>query len=75
MTFQYGDTVILYENSLKQTLITLKEEGKLQNAMGIFHHSEMLVPSGSKIYSNSGKYVHILAHTPALLTLTVPHKT
>eukprot|EP00850_Spirogloea_muscicola_P019904 SM000202S05875 [mRNA] locus=s202:39817:45927:- [translate_table: standard] len=74
---QDGDLVIIYERHDRMKSVRVAKGEQLQNRYGVFNHHDWIgIPYGSKVFAVRGAgFVYLLAPTPELWTLVLPHRT
>ena len=72
-----GDFVLVFLQQGKLDPLTIKAGGIFQCKQGAFYHDDMIgQPYGGKVCTRrGGRYVTILAPSPELWTLALPHRT
>lgn len=71
-----GDLVIVYERHDMMKAVKVCAGLVLQNRFGMYTHLDWIgKPFGSKVFSNKGKFIYLLAPTPELWTLVLNHRT
>eukprot|EP00850_Spirogloea_muscicola_P004098 SM000017S02838 [mRNA] locus=s17:492745:497198:- [translate_table: standard] len=74
---QDGDLVVIYERHDRMKAVRVAKGEQLQNRYGVFNHHDWIgIPYGSKVFAARGAgFIYLLAPTPELWTLVLPHRT
>ncbi|KAI9206172.1 tRNA methyltransferase complex GCD14 subunit-domain-containing protein [Polychytrium aggregatum] len=74
---QLGDKVLCYMGPESMCILTMSQEGSLQNRFGEFKHQDMIGQKwGTKMPSKTGRgFIYLLQPSPELWTLCLPHRT
>ncbi|KAJ9528431.1 hypothetical protein QJQ45_020279 [Haematococcus lacustris] len=73
-----GDLVIVYEGHSSMKAVHVNSKERFDNKFGSFAQKDWLgLPFGSKVHARSGVrgWVHLLAPSPTLWSLVLPHRT
>lgn len=71
-----GDLVIVYVSHEEMKPVIVKKGSRTQVRYGLFLHANWIgTPFGSKVYSQSGSWLYLLAPTSELWTASLSHRT
>ncbi|GBG71698.1 hypothetical protein CBR_g9110 [Chara braunii] len=74
---QEGDLVIVYEGHERMRAVRVSSKGRFEDKWGVFFQERWIgCPFGSRVFADRGDgFVHLLAPSPELWTLVLPHRT